>query len=436
MFGRAAMCAGLLLALGLLWPQSASAGAPAGVEIPREEIPELLRKAKSAPTAQDRVQAIRTLGSLSDSAVLRQFRIVEEMIKLTRSTSTGARERKALLEALRSICLRDKGFHTQVSGLMLEVLGSPRELVVLRIETLEFFRVTIVDPEAPSEFNAMQAILMIANGPRDTPVLVAVALKAIGDIAPIKGIDVLKRAVMDSNAVVRRAGVKALARYLEKRMATGGKQTVIIGVLQKLAADKELPVEVRVMALNALGRLARSASSPLEIVRAIQPVLEKAEDPDVAEAAALALGLAADRTAADALIEAFGRFKGGDKEQKVRVAVCRSLGEMFDDFARARDTTTAKKVADFLIKVLQDAEEGNPVRSAAAFALGDMNQRLFDRRAAARALVEVLLDDKTADAGLKRVAQVSLTFVTPTVQETPEDWKAWLDKNEDILRGG
>lgn len=434
MSGRWRSCAGLLLVLtGLLTARAGAAGASG--EISREEIPKLLQKARSAPTMQERVEAIRTLGGLSEPAVIREFQIVKALIDLSKSPDTGARERKALLEALRAIRLRDRTYHPQVSRLMIAVLTDPKELVVLRREAIETFQRVIEDAESPGAYAAVKAIVGIA-GESDEPVLRAKALEAVGDIAPREGgLEALRKGVMDQDPVVRRAAVQALPRYLERRAASGN-LSPMIGLLQQLALDEKLPAEVRVMAMEGLGGLARRSANPAEIARALRPVLEGTEDPEVAQGAARALGLVADREAVGALAAAFGRFKGGGENEKVRVVISSSLGEMFGDFARERDTRTAGQVAEVLLKALQDAEESNAVRRAAAYAIGNMNQRIFDRTEAARVLIDVLLNDKTADRGLKAEIVRSLEFLTPTSQKEPEDWKAWFDKNKHVLRGG
>lgn len=424
---------GLLLAASFLLPARAGAADGAGSkDITREEVAEIVRQMRSGSTMQERLEAIGKLGSLSNMALLREFRVVDEFTKLLKSTRSGARERKAAVEALRTLWLRDPAYESTISQAMLAVLQDPAELTILRMEAAETFRLTL-KAESPASTPGIQAILRVASEGKE-PVLVAKALEAIGDIAPAEGIEALRKGMTDKDPVIRGAAIKALPRFLQ-RQAAGGNVAAMIGVLQKLAADKDLAAEVRVEVIEALAWLARASAKPQEIAEALRAVLEKEEDPVVAASAARAMRLTPDRRAVETLAATYGRFKGGDKNEGVRLACCVSLGEMFDPFARTGDFRTAETAAGLLVKALKDPEEGNAVRRAAVFALGNMNQAVYDRREVVRALVDVLLNDKTADGALQAEIQHSLEFLTPTIQETPEAWKAWLDREgQDTLR--
>jgi HEAT repeat protein len=126
------------------------------------------------------------------------------------------------------------------------------------------------------------------------------------------------------------------------------------------------------------------------------------------------------------LLKVFDKYKDnkGSEDIMIRSAACAAAGEYITlpgkyegYFVRYR--RNLEKLSEKLVKILIK-DNSNLVRKEAAYALGNMTSKKFDRRKPVAALIEVVNDP---DESVAKAALDSLKFIT--IQDFGKDTKAW-----------
>ncbi len=252
---------------------------------------------------------------------------------------------------------------------------------------------------------AADAILKVLRNIKPPAEVRARAVEAAGKIAAAN--------VKDEKASVLNAAILEALNYESERGATQNRQLILLGITAILRAKPENgaavaakflinpDARIRADALNTLARLrSKTVNAPS------RELLAKDSDPVVRANAARMLGVGADQSAFDLLLNAALK----DADSRVRVSAIRSLGNLKDKQPAPKLLERgAKLLADFKKSKLANPSEKNELLEIAA-ALGSILPNTNDKNA-----VEFLDELHRADKFTSPETEIALARIAPKI---------------------
>ncbi len=229
--------------------------------------------------------------------------------------------------------------------------------------------------------------------------------------------------VVTDDLYLRRPAIKALKNQIVQsdRIINPVEARDLLYVIDNDQKNKDLRIDL----INLLTFAVKNGSK-INIADTLDRIIKRNTDSYVTFAAVNAIGRTGDPNLMRLLLKVFDRYKdNGDAESIViRSAACAAAGDYITlpgkyegYFIRYR--RNFEKLSEKLVKTLIK-DNSNLVRKEAAYALGNMTSKKFDRRKPVAALIEVVNDP---DESVAKAALDSLKFIT--IQDFGKDTKAW-----------
>jgi hypothetical protein len=229
--------------------------------------------------------------------------------------------------------------------------------------------------------------------------------------------------VVTDDLYLRRPAIKALKNQiiLNDRIINPVEARDLLYVIDNDQKNKDLRIDL----INLLTFAVKNGSK-INIADTLDRIIKRNTDSYVTFAAVNAIGRTGDPNLMRLLLKVFDRYKDNRKAESmmIRSAACAAAGDYITlpgkyegYFVRYR--RNFEKLSEKLVKTLIK-DNSNLVRKEAAYALGNMTSKKFDRRKPVAALIEVVNDP---DQSVAKAVLDSLKFLT--VQDFGKDTKAW-----------
>lgn len=426
-----------ILAAGALCAALAATAAAAEPAKPEEDPNSQVLKAKDLVRnglIKERVEAVQTLGKITDQGRLQQFEIGAFLVNVVADKGYPPRVREAAVAALASVVKFDPPVKDKLMGPFVARLGDKTEAQTVRRALAEALGVMLTDGK-PADDIGFAALEKVARDRQEEGALGAAALIALGKAGRAQSINLVVAAIRDAAAPqdVKTAAVQALGLMLPQIRVKESPD--LVQVLANLLADEKLPVEPRVIAAKTLAAaISSGAASVQQVAAPLAAAIEKATDPVLAKGLVEAMAYTPDPAAIAALGKAYAVFSnvsGGEPYKQVRKAIAQALGEYFHPLAREGRHPVGQTAAKLLVDVLKKEPDGD-VKAAAVFSLGGMYDPKYDRSEAAAELLEALAA-KGSSEELKAEAKDSLEQICGTSRADAEAWTQWLKDNKGKL---
>jgi HEAT repeat protein len=183
--------------------------------------------------------------------------------------------------------------------------------------------------------------------------------------------------------------------------------------------------DLRIDLINLL-TFAIKNGSRINIAGNLDRIIKKNSDSHVTFAAVEAIGRTGDPNLMRLLLKVFDKYKDnkGSEDITIRSSACAAAGDYITLLGKhqgylVRYRTNFEKLIERLVEALM-RDNSNLVRKEAAYALGNMTGKKFDRRKPVAALIEMVNDP---DESVAKTALDSLKFITQ--QDFGKDAKAW-----------
>lgn len=427
-----------------LW-LSASAAEPK--EPAARDIIAELRNTVTNGLTDEKVAAIEKLGSITDTQRLSDFGVPTFLVSVIKNGEYVPRVRIAAVKAFTNVVK----FAPDAKDAALPVLAAClKDQDKARPETDAMRRTvaealgTMLTSGTPGDRAAINDLVQIAGDRRNPTPVVCASLQALGAIGHREAANVMIQAIKDGDPVIQESGLKAIDLLFHSPNAKSVSLDMI-RMLQGLVADKGLSIEARKAAMHALiGAVGSSAGNfkASDVCAPLAAMLAETADPKLAEAIVNMLTRVPEQEAVDALVKACDAFgkpaPAGQDFVPVRVAVAKALGEFFHPAAIRRDTKVGEAACAQLIKMLKGDKDPR-VTAAAVYALGNMVDVVYDRKAVVQELIETLSVD--ADRKVTSSVRETLTLITGREvaagevdpKEAAKEWKKWYAANKDSL---
>jgi hypothetical protein len=230
--------------------------------------------------------------------------------------------------------------------------------------------------------------------------------------------------VVTDDLYLRRQAIKALKNQivLKERKIGSVKTRDLLHIIESDHRKKDLRIDL----INLL-TFAIKNGSKVNIADTLDRIIKKNTDSQVTFAAVNAIGRTGDPNLMKLLLKVFDKHKdnGGREGEMICSAACAAAGDFialldkhyYDYYVRYRSNfeKLIKKLVEALMK-----DNSSLVRKEAAYALGNMTSKKFDRRKPVAALIKVVAD---LDESVAKTALDSLKFLT--IQDFGKDTKAW-----------
>jgi len=231
------------------------------------------------------------------------------------------------------------------------------------------------------------------------------------------------RDVVTDDLYLRRQAIKALKNQivLKGRKIGSVKARDLLHIIESDQKNKDLRIDL----INLL-TFAIKNGSKINIADTLDRIIKKNTDSHVTLAAVNALGRTGDPNLMRLLLKVFDKYKNNGKAESIviRSAACAAAGDFialpgkYEGYL-VRYRTNFEKLSEMLVEALMK-DNSSLVRKEAAYALGNMTSKKFDRRKPVAALIKVVTDP---DESVAKTALDSLKFLT--IQDFGKDTKAW-----------
>jgi len=406
----------------------------------RDRILELMDTVRNGLT-EEKVTALDELGSITDEGRLDKFGVPPFLVGVIKSGDYVPRVRAAAVKALTGVMKFVPNSKDTALQVLTFALADAKEQTAVRQAIAEAMG-GMLNAEAAGDRTSFNVLVAIVRERKDDAAVVCAALVAFGRTGYREAINLVVAAVSDPNPEIREAAIKALeAMFNSSRPGAVNMDT--INILVRMASDDKLPLEVRESAMRTLvAAMKAGVARPTEVAPALVSILEKAGDARLAEAVVKVLTLVPEDISVEALRKAYETFQkppaAGQDYADVRAAIARALGEYLHPLARKGQVPSGQSAAALLIRIC--SKDPNPkVVTAAAYSLSNLCDARYDRREAARELIETLASD--SDRTVVQTVRETLKWVTgreiargeKDPKEAAREWKKWYEANKDSL---
>ncbi|MFH0911938.1 MAG: hypothetical protein V1918_10600 [Planctomycetota bacterium] len=416
------------------------------------DIQQLLR----SPYGFDRIQGIRKASELNDKAVVQEFKIVEQLLKIAQDEMGAPIERTEALRALVVLTNRKMIDPIETLGRLEGIINNPRTNLEVRIEALNllsrFGRVqgaTLDEQDLVRRVN--RRVLEIAQGNAPVPLRCS-AFRVLGILA-LPGSDRLlyRIAANDPNPNARRAAMEGLTLFLETTASTSPQ---LLTEFRRMAEKANAPADrdIRVACLQAIEQLLSNGadSRGTDTTEYLLGVMTTGSEPEVI-AASRALLRITDPRVVQVHLDLLARGLKNPVLEEVLIKGVIELMPRLAAVASFPQSSSAEKdaavrnanriVNEFLGPVILLPQAPLSLRRIAAMGLGAVPVA-FDRTRAVTALIAALRTSPPRELAneiesyLLRISMLPRPYRTPDGGIDASAWEQWLQRNSGRLVPG
>ena len=442
--------------LGLVAPDFAQA---AGTGPGRKADPtpaELIKTAlKKSSSVEDRTKAIDGLSKLAPAGIVRDFRVVEELLALALQKEDDMFVRIAGVEGLGqlqfSLFPQDDYAKNKYIEPFTALIKNADELVWIRVAAVETFRRTL-KPDGIKDKEAFEALRAVAEnddkGPKAVPLIIRkVCTKAIGEFGSDKGIQSLVNILSQLNLdlQLREAVVQAMSSLLGTVTNPDLVTVPTINKLVDMASAKDFPVEIRAEVLKALSRLhAQGAKGVMpRLLEILLKILSDEDNSTLVVCSIEALGILGEDAGLAALEKTyticFDKNKPSiENDVKIRRAIMLTMGPILSAQNLKRggpSESTVKQVVELLLKAIErqsTEKEVSQVVNSAIFSLRYLYPKkpafLHHQRVVIDKFIELLQPKPTPDQEQIQAVMDTLKYLADQDYTEPVRWIKWYER--------
>lgn len=379
----------------------------------------------------ERREAVRTLASQSKEDTL-LYEIVPLLQGILEDAGENPRVQVAAVQGLSEVADRVGGAtKTEVMKMLTEIIKNNDAHALVRAGAVVKIG-NMVDPKN-YEGSKIKTLLKEIAGNKASPSSLTQACDDV--LASIFGEDISGKLV-ESIRSGDLASVDLLVRLIVKKQGAVKLSSSDASALLDLAESERTPVNLRTGTLRLVAVAIKFGSRASNAGTSFEKIIKRSSNADVQIAAVKAIGITLDADLIRILVSVYDDNKSSKEAGviRLRAAACASAGEFFGPLAERKDFTRYRpnlnKLSEMLVGAILNDQESSVAREA-AFSLGNMYSKKYDRRDPAAALIETL-DDK--DASVADAALDSLKFITGEDFGKDQDaWRDWFKKNQAFL---
>jgi len=411
---------------------------------------ELVQVAKSpARSPLERVDAINKLGALTDANLIRDYRVVEDLILIVKPKDAKIRGdifvRQTAIEALGKIQKIETRAKDKYLPAFSPLLKDKNEhMIVSRAVALNFK--DTLDKENLPDRDAYTVILAMAKDKATNMGVRLVCIDTLGTYGSAEGLEVLVGLLGEQEQLVREHSAGAIYELMSRLEGVTNLPLPAVNKLVEMVGDKTFAADLKVNVMKVLGTLIRDgnlgAKSALPVI--IQ-LVQNEQDEKLVKGGIIALGLIGTAEAVEPLAKAYNDFfvplKPADpaanpnaapavpvapsKDADIRLAVMHAFISVLSNQGQ-KSAPDMKAVGDSVV-VLTKAmvEDGDTnVRKGAIFALRYLYPAGMKSiwKAPTHAMGGLLVKEGTSEDVKKEIVT---TLQAITGQDFGTDYKRW-----------
>ncbi len=400
----------------------------------------------NSPYPEERVEGIRAYGMLSDEGVIKDFKIIDTLLKIAKESNYPI-ERSEALKSLGSLIKKGFGSLNTLEFLVSVVINKDERSIRVRNNALmviaDLARATKDSgPIVKSAFNALKKIWDKRKSGDTHPSMLENILDAMGGFADEDGTrKILLEGLEEKYPSVREGALRGLRRYVEATKSTDKNilRDVTSALLRAKKAERREEVVEAVLTLDALFANGASPSGP-ETVKSLLELLETGGDVEAQAAVRVLL-----RIPSPSIVEAMIVASRPNKERgwsfDTYHCLSKALAGIVSTLSKGTASEeTADKIRDQFLWTL-DPQKKMPdvMKKSAIFGLGYWPVTL-DRQAIVKSLIGLLETEQ--NELLAKAIEESLENLTNKHFRDGADkpdlarWKEWYEKNSGTLAPG
>jgi len=431
----------------------------------RDLVVKLMKRDLRSSSVTERVIAIRKLGQQTDKALVEEFLVVEQLVKIAQDNAKLARERSEALESL--VSLYGKGIGSpDTLGILMAIVEDEKQNTPnnVRMDAMMLVAEMAEDPKVQfaargKAFAALEKLWrnrLRSNLPQS---MRAAILNTLGNFPKEDSTKkMLEEGLQEKSAEVRAGALRGLQVYLDSVEKVDSSLVNAVILLLKKSTDKAETVEL-ILVIDQMVSIDADALRYAKDVKAkLMAMLEGGEggygsDEEV-RAAVRVLVRVADDKIVEVLLKAAKPDKARSWDMETYTKLSNALVDIVDQMRgeAKRNEETVNKIAEHFAWMLNSdwlAKKSIPEELAqnAILNLG-MWPREFDRKEVVKALIRTLA--VVWEAGwqpLIEECEKSLKYLTgqqsPRKREKVDDrwqerpdldaWKVWFEANSKWL---
>jgi HEAT repeat protein len=396
-----------------------------------------------------RVEAIQTLGEITDPQEERNHRVGEVLQAIAINPNTSIIVRIPAIEGLGKLqinCKRE--LKDKFLPPFATIFKDSKEHVLVRTKIALVFK-SALDLKGVPDRDAFKSLVDVARAKEQLPAVRGAAMEAIGTFGSSEGIDVLVAGLSDPDVRDKAAG--AIFDLLG-RVEGATLNVVAINKLIEIVADNRSPIDLRVNVMKVLAQLMRDGNNQSKNAFAeIVKVVAGAPDERLVEGGIEALGIIGSAEAVEPLKKAYADFMqaapaaapavGAEgvavapavntKDAKIREAVMHALGSVLatQDSRKVFEAKAVHESALLLVKALDD-DASSTVQAAAVFSMKFLYPKKFkaEHKEVVEALVFKLKEARTGDELKGKIAETLFYITEQDLGVEAKRWEEWKAK--------
>jgi HEAT repeat protein len=385
-------------------------GAFAGERAREKTVNEIVSIAKSpARGPLERVEMINKLSALTDSAVIRDNRVVEELIVIGKPNDKKADifVRASAIDALAKIQKIDQRAKDKFLPAFSPILKDKTEHMIVARAVASNFKESL-DKEGLPDRDAYKIISELAKDKATNLGLRQVAIDTVGTFGAIEGLDILLPLLSEPEQLVREHAASAIYDLMARVEGTVNMPLPAVNKLVEMVSDKTFAAELKVNVMKVLGTLVRDGNMAAKAaIPEIVKIVANEQDEKLVKGGIVALGLIGSGDAVEPLIKAYNDFVGAAANAGAGVSPAPANATTPVEAPKpvnSKETDIRKAIMDAFISILANqGQKPNPDMKV----INDC----------VNFLLKVSSDD--ADVGVKKAAVFALRYVYPTPMKVP-----------------
>jgi hypothetical protein len=379
----------------------------------------------------DQLQAVQILASQDPKDIV-TYDIIDLLNKILKDGG-NPRLLKAVVTGFGQIADRaEGGTKGDVRKILDGVMRDGNQHAVVRAEAIDALK-PITDAKSYEGQQTVEYLTKLAEDKSTESSIVRACWSFLGDKG--KGIpDRLIKAIFSTDPNQRRPAISAYISIIIRTKANvdGSTATAIINAVEDEKANEDLRVDL----LGLMGIAMKTGSKFMNAGDTLTGIIKKSQKLKVKLTAVTVVGVTLDSDLMKILAGVYDDNKDKTEAEAValRRAACSSAGEFFGPFGNkdiSQYKTDLTKLSEMCVVALTSDKDG-AVCKEAAYALGNMYSKRYDRRRPVAALIEALGDKDTT---VVDTAYDSLKFITgEDFGKELEAWREWYKKNDGKLK--
>jgi len=413
---------------------------------------ELGQIAKSpARSPLERVDSINKLGALTDANLIRDYRVVEELIAIAKPKDAKVRSdifvRQSAIEALGKIQKIETRAKDKYLPALSPILKDKAEhMIVARAVALNFK--DTLDKEALPDRDAYKVIMDMAKDKATNMGVRMVCIDTLGTFGASEGLDILVTLLGEQEQLVREHAAGSLYELMSRLEGTTNLPLPAVNKLVEMVGDKAFAADLKVNVMKVLGTLIRDGNlGAKSALPAIVQIVANEQDEKLVKGGIIALGLIGSAESVEPLVKAYNDFfqaakaaepaananpnaapapapVASSKDAEIRLAVMHAfISVLSNQGGKSTDMSAVTASVALLTRAMtEDADTG--VRKGAIFALRYLYPVAMKpaTRGPLDAMSGLLVKEGTSEEIKKEIV---MTLQAITGQDFGSDYKRW-----------